>query len=65
MRILFSDGTLWRNGGRLRLVKTDQGWRIVGPGYFCAVESREEGRTVIAELLVRGKKRGVAIEFDH
>lgn len=65
MRILFSDGTLWRNGGRLRLVKIDQGWRILGPGYFCAVESREEGRTVMAALQERARKRGVVLECDQ
>lgn len=64
MKLIYSDGQLWRIGGRVHLAHLGSGWCVVGPGYICAVVDYDQGRRVMAALKAEGEARGVTIEFE-
>jgi len=48
--IRFTDGISIDTDGEYRVIRKSDGLYVVGHGFMCAVESREEGETMIAEL---------------
>lgn len=49
-KLQFSDGASFDLSGELRIERRDDGLYVVGEGFMTAVESREEGEKVIAEM---------------
>ena len=55
--IKFNDGVEFNIDGEYRIVRKSDGYYVVGQGLLCAVESREEGTTLIARFLSKNKAR--------
>jgi len=53
MTLRFNDGVEFDPSGELRIEKRHDGLYVVGEGMVCAVDSREEGEELIAELRKR------------
>ncbi len=65
MKLIYSDGQLWRIGGRVHLAHLGSGWCVVGPGYICAVVDCDQGQRLMAALKAEGERRGVPIEYEE
>ena len=50
MNVLFSDGAAAWQAGPLHLVCLDDMWHVVGHGYLCQVDTKEEGMALIRKL---------------
>lgn len=46
----FTDGMTINTDGEYRVIMKSDGLYVVGHGFLCAVETREEGRKLIEEL---------------
>lgn len=50
MQVKFSDDVSHMQGGPLTLIRLGPQWHVVGRGYLCAVENKEEGAELIMLL---------------
>ena len=50
MQILYSDDMSMGLGGPITLIRFAGGWAVVGRGYLCRVETKEEGIEKMAQL---------------
>lgn len=60
MTLRFSDGVEFDPQGELRIETRHDGLYVVGEGMVCAVETREEGEELIAQLRERLDRNGGA-----
>lgn len=53
MKLIYSNGQLWRLSGRVRLAHLGSSWCVIRPGYICAVVDYEQRRGLMATLKVK------------
>jgi hypothetical protein len=55
MALNFSDGMRIETSGELRITRKSDGLYVVGEGMCCPIDSAEEGREMIAEMIAEMK----------
>ncbi len=53
MQVLYSDDISMAMGGPITLIRFAGGWAVVGRGYLCRAETKEEGIEQVAQLTTR------------
>lgn len=50
MRLLYSDGASIGRSGPIQLLRLENNWYVVGPGFVFAVDGEQEGATLVRRL---------------
>ena len=58
MKVLYSDDMSMGLGGPITLVHLSEGWAVIGRGFFCQVDTKEEGVALVAQL--KAERRSLA-----